>query len=87
MKRRIRPSTMSGLVFVIAMLVSTTSLISSQKQQLIGFNKKPDTVTEELQPYISNYFKILGIINGKLLAVILYLSKIWILEITALMHN
>src|ERR687897_2508238 len=34
MKRRIRLSTMSSLIFVIAMLVSITSLISSQTQQL-----------------------------------------------------
>ena len=58
MKRRIRLSTMSGLVLAIAIVV-ITSLISSQKQQLIWFNKKPDAVTEGLQPYISNYFKIL----------------------------
>jgi hypothetical protein len=39
-------------------------LPSSQKEVVAEFDRKIESVKEGLQPYISNYFKILGIING-----------------------
>jgi hypothetical protein len=43
------------------------SLLPSQKE-VAAFDRKIELVKEGLQPYISNYFKILGIINGTILA-------------------
>lgn len=43
-------------------------LPSSQKEVAAAFDRKIELVKEGLQPYISNYFKILGIINGTILA-------------------
>ena len=44
------------------------SLLPSQKEVAVAFNRKIELVTEGLQPYILNYFKILGIIDGTILA-------------------
>ncbi len=43
------------------------SLLPSQKE-VAAFDRKIELVTEGLQPYISNYFKILRILNGTILA-------------------
>ena len=44
-------------------------LPSSQKEvAAAAFDRKIELVKQGLQPYISNYFKILGIINGTILA-------------------
>jgi hypothetical protein len=44
-------------------------LPSSQKEAVAAaFDRKIELVKQGLQPYISNYFKILGIINGTILA-------------------
>jgi hypothetical protein len=44
------------------------SLLPSQKEVVAAVDRKIRLVTEGLQPYILNYFKILGIINGTILA-------------------
>ena len=44
------------------------SLLQSQKEVLAAFDRKIESVTEGLQPYISNYFKVLGIINSTIVA-------------------
>ncbi|HEX2231729.1 MAG TPA: hypothetical protein VHG34_06015 [Nitrososphaeraceae archaeon] len=46
-------------------------LPSSQKEVVAAFDRKIELVNQGLQPYILNYFKILGIINGTILADIL----------------
>ena len=44
------------------------SLLASSQKEVAAFDRKIELVKEGLQPYISNYFKILGIINGTILA-------------------
>jgi site-specific recombinase XerD len=44
------------------------SLLASSQKEVAAFDRKLESVKEGLQPYISNYFKILGITNGTILA-------------------
>ena len=46
------------------------SLLPSSQKEVIAapFDRKIESVIEGVQLYISNYFKILGIINGTILA-------------------
>jgi hypothetical protein len=49
----------------------SSSLLSSQKELVAAtavFDRKIEVATEGLQPYISNYFKVLGITNSTILA-------------------
>jgi hypothetical protein len=44
------------------------SLLASSQKEVAAFDRKLESVKEGLQPYISHYFKILGITNGTILA-------------------